>query len=96
MLTDHDTRCHLLLQSNDMLNKRHARYVRDLHPFTGTMTLAYRKGSKNEVDPLSRRADCYAQPSLPLFWNSDMPHSFDPREQSQLPRSHDALYFGFA
>jgi hypothetical protein len=38
-----------------MLNKRQARYVRDLQPFVGRMTLAYCKGALNEAFPLSRR-----------------------------------------
>jgi hypothetical protein len=38
-----------------MLNKRQARYMHDLQPFVGSMTLAYRKGAVNEANPLSRR-----------------------------------------
>jgi hypothetical protein len=49
-LLDHDTLRHLLMQANNMLNKRQVRYLRDLHPFVGSMTLAYRKGAQNEVD----------------------------------------------
>jgi hypothetical protein len=34
-----------------MLNKQQARLLRDLHPFFGTMTLAYDKGAMNEAYP---------------------------------------------
>jgi hypothetical protein len=44
------------MQSNNMLNKRQARYMRFLQPFVGTMTLAYRKGALDEADPLSLRS----------------------------------------
>jgi hypothetical protein len=37
-----DTLRHLLMQPNKMLIKRQARYMRDLQPFVGSMTLAYR------------------------------------------------------
>jgi hypothetical protein len=87
---DHDTVRQLLKQPNDKLNKREARFVRDLQLFMGAMTLAYCKDSKTEAYTLSRRADFYAQPSLPLFWDCDVPHHVNPREQSQLPRSRDA------
>jgi hypothetical protein len=40
VVTDHDTLRHLLEQPNNMLNKRQARYLRDLQPFVGPMTLA--------------------------------------------------------
>jgi hypothetical protein len=45
------------MQPNNMLDKRQARELRDLQPFVGSMTLAYRKGALNEDDPLSRRPD---------------------------------------
>jgi hypothetical protein len=37
-----------------MLNNRHARYIRELQPFVGTITLKYRKEALDEADPLSR------------------------------------------
>jgi hypothetical protein len=55
VVTYHDTLRHLLIQPNNMLNKRQARYLRDLQPFVGSMTLAYHKGAMNEADPLIRR-----------------------------------------
>jgi hypothetical protein len=55
------------------MNKRQARYLRDLHPFVGSMTLAYRKGALNEADPLSRRLDFVPQATVPLFWDGDVP-----------------------
>jgi hypothetical protein len=67
VVSDRDILRHLLMQPNDRLNKRHARYVRDLQPFTGAITLTYRKGSMSEADPLSRRADFYGQPNRPMF-----------------------------
>jgi uncharacterized protein (DUF934 family) len=69
VVSDHDRVRHMLRQSNDMFNKRKARYVRDLQPLAGAITLAYRKGSRNEADPLSRRADFNGQASLPQFWD---------------------------
>jgi hypothetical protein len=45
---------HMLRQPSNMLNKRQARYLRDLQPFVGSMKLAYSNGALNEVDPLSR------------------------------------------
>jgi hypothetical protein len=45
----------LLMQPSNKLNKRQAHYLRDLQPFVGSMTLAYRKGAVNEAHPLSRR-----------------------------------------
>jgi hypothetical protein len=39
VVTDHDTLRHLLTQPNNMLNQRQARYLRDLQPFVGSMTL---------------------------------------------------------
>jgi hypothetical protein len=53
VVLDHDTVHHLLRQPNDRPNKRHARYVLDLQPFTGAITLAYCKGSRKETAPLS-------------------------------------------
>jgi hypothetical protein len=38
VVSDHDTLRYMLWKPNDRLNKRHARYVRDLQPFTGAMT----------------------------------------------------------
>jgi hypothetical protein len=35
---------------NSKMNKRQARDLRDLQPFVGTVTLAYRKNAKNHVD----------------------------------------------
>jgi hypothetical protein len=55
VVIDHDTLRHPLSQPNNMLNKRQARCLRDLHPFVGSMTLAYRNGAMNEADTLSRR-----------------------------------------
>jgi hypothetical protein len=55
VVTDLDTLRHLPRQPNNMQNKRQARYLRDLQPFMGLMTLAYRKGALNEPDSLSWR-----------------------------------------
>jgi hypothetical protein len=57
VVTNHDTLRHVLKQPKNKLNKRQARYLRDLQPFVGSMTLAYRKGAMNEVDPFIRRPD---------------------------------------
>jgi hypothetical protein len=47
--------------------------MRDLQPFAGSMTLAYRKGALNEVDPLSRRPDFVPHAIVPLFWDGEVP-----------------------
>jgi hypothetical protein len=56
-----------------MLNKWPTCYMRDLEPFVGTMTLAYRKGALHEFDPLSRRQEFVPQATIPLFWNGEVP-----------------------
>jgi hypothetical protein len=48
-------------------NERQARYLQDLHPFVGSMTLAYRKGALNEAYPLSRRSYFVPMATVPLF-----------------------------
>jgi hypothetical protein len=50
-----------------MLNKRQARYMRDLQALVGSMTLAYRKGAMSEAYPLSRRPDFVTHATVPLF-----------------------------
>jgi hypothetical protein len=67
-----------------MLNKWQARYLRDLQPFVGSMTLAYRKGALNEADPLSRRRDFVPQATIPLFWDGEVPSDREIRRKSQL------------
>jgi hypothetical protein len=67
-----------------MLNKRQARYLRDLQPFMGSMTLAYRKGALKEADPLSRRPDFVPQATVPLFWDGEVPSDRELRRKSQL------------
>jgi hypothetical protein len=67
VVTDHDTLRHPLMQPNNMLTKRQARYMRDLQPFVGSMTLAYRKGAPNEADPLSRRPNFVPHATVPLL-----------------------------
>jgi hypothetical protein len=47
VVADHDTPRHMLRQPNNGLNERQARHLRDLQPFVGSMTLAYRKGALN-------------------------------------------------
>jgi hypothetical protein len=84
VVTDHDTLRHLLKQPNNMLNKRQARYLRDLQPFVGSMTLAYRKGALNEVHPLSRRPYFVPHATIPLFWDGEVPSHRELRRKSQL------------
>jgi hypothetical protein len=67
-----------------MMNKRQARYLRDLQPFVGSMTLAYRKGALNEADPLSRRPDFVPHATFPLFWDGEVPPDRELRRKSQL------------
>jgi hypothetical protein len=65
VVKDHDTLRHLLMQPNNRLDKRQARYLRDSQPFVGSMTLAYRKGALNETDPLSLRPNFVPQATFP-------------------------------
>jgi hypothetical protein len=67
-----------------MLNKRQARYLRDLQPFVGSMTLAYRKGALNEAGPLSGRPDFVPQATIPLYWDGEVPSDRELRRKSQL------------
>jgi hypothetical protein len=84
VVTNHDTLRHLLRQPNNRLNKRQARYLRDLQPFVGSMTPAYRKGALNEADPLSRRPNFVPQATFPLFWDGEVPSYRELRRKSQL------------
>jgi hypothetical protein len=59
---------HLLGQPNNITNKWQGRYLRDLQPFVGTVTLAHHKGALSEVDTLRRRPDFVHQAILPLFF----------------------------
>jgi hypothetical protein len=83
VVTDHDTLRHLLRQPNK-LNKRQARYLRDLQPFVGSLTIAYRKGALDEADPLSRRPDFVPQATVPLFWDGEVPSDRELRRKSQV------------
>jgi hypothetical protein len=65
-----------------MLNKRQARYMRDLQPFVGSMTLAYRKGALNEADPVSRQDLFVPQATVPMFWDDEVPSNEDLRRKS--------------
>jgi hypothetical protein len=56
------------------------------------MALAYRKGSKNEADPLSRRADFKSQPCLALFGDGEVPQSLNSRVMSQSFKRDDAPF----
>jgi hypothetical protein len=65
-----------------MMNKRQARFMRDLQPFVGSMTLAYRKGALNEADPLSWRPYFVPQATFRLFWDGDVPSYRELRRKS--------------
>jgi hypothetical protein len=54
VVSDCDTLRHLLKQPNDGLNKRQARYVRDVQPLTSAMNLPHCKGFRNEDDRTSQ------------------------------------------
>jgi hypothetical protein len=47
------------------------------------MTLAYRKGALNEVDPLSRRPNFVPQATVPLFWDGEVPSNRELRRKSE-------------
>jgi hypothetical protein len=72
------------MQPNKRLKKRQARYMRDLQPFMGSMTLAYRKGALNEADPLSRRQDFAPHATFPSFWDGEVSSYRELRRKSQL------------
>jgi hypothetical protein len=73
-----------------MQNKRQARYLRDLQPFVGSMTFAYRKGALNEADPLSRRPNFVPLATIPLiYWAGEVPSYRELRRKSQ-PLFEDA------
>jgi hypothetical protein len=61
------------MQPINILSERQARYLRDLQPFVGTMTLAYRKGALNEADPFSRIPYFEPQTTVPLSWDGEVP-----------------------
>jgi hypothetical protein len=82
---------HPLKQHNNKLIKRQARYLRDLQPFVGSMTLAYRKGAMNEADPSSRRPDFVPHATIPLFWDGEVPSDEELRRKSQ-PLLEDAQF----
>jgi hypothetical protein len=84
VVTDHDTLRQLLKQPDNTLNKRQARYLRDLQPFVGLVTLAYRKGAHNDADPSSRRPDFVPQTTFPLFWDGEVPSYQGLRRKNQL------------
>jgi hypothetical protein len=46
--------------------------MRDLQPFAGLMSLAYRNGALNETNPLSRRQDFVPHATVPLFWDGEI------------------------
>jgi hypothetical protein len=46
------------------------------------MTLAYRKGSMNEADPLSRRPYFVPHATVPLLWDGKVPSDRELRRKS--------------
>jgi hypothetical protein len=72
-----------------MLNKRQARYLRDLQPFVGSMMLAYRQGALNKVAPLSRRPDFVPHATVQLLWDGEVPSDEELRRKFQ-PLLEDA------
>ena len=77
VVTDHATLVHLLKQSSENLTKRQAHYVERLMPYTGYMTILYRKGSANEADPVSRRPDFFLPDLCSIWWDGDVPEVCD-------------------
>jgi hypothetical protein len=90
VVADHNTLRHMPKQPNNMLNKRQARYLRELQPFVGSMTLAYRKGALNGANPLSWRLDSVPQATALLFWNGEF-MSYTKLQRKSQPLSEDAL-----
>jgi hypothetical protein len=57
--------------------------MRDLQPFLGSMTIAYRKGAMNETYPLSRRPDFVPHATVPtLFWDDEVLSNRELRRKS--------------
>jgi hypothetical protein len=83
VVTDHNTLRHLLMQLNNKLDKRQVRYMRDLQPFVGSISLAHRKRALNKADPLSRSLDFVPQAKAPLFWNGEASSHADIRRKSR-------------
>lgn len=79
VVTDHATLTHLLKQSSTDLTKRQAHFVEKLMPYTGTMTIVYRKGTANEADPVSRRPDFYS-----IWWDGEVPRINDVDDEALL------------
>jgi hypothetical protein len=82
VVADHDTVRHLLKQPNNKLDKRQARYFRDLQPLVGSMTLAFRKGALNEADPLSRRPDFVPHATIQLSRDGEVPSYEESRRKA--------------
>jgi hypothetical protein len=78
VVTDHVTLRHLLKQPNNIFNKRQTRYLWDLQPFLGTITLAYCKGALNEADTLSSESILCSscRNSIILGWRGSAIHGF--------------------
>jgi hypothetical protein len=83
LVTYHDTLRHMLTQLNNRLNKRQARYLRDLQPFVGTMTLAYRKGALNEAYTLRQRPNLVPYAKVLLFGDGEVPSHAKSRLKSE-------------
>jgi hypothetical protein len=79
----------MLKQPNNKMNKRQERYLRNLQPLVGSMTLAYRKGAGNEAYPLSRRPYFVPHAIVPLFWDVEVPSDEKLRRKTQ-PLLEDA------
>jgi hypothetical protein len=73
---------HMFRQPNYRLTKRQARYLRDLQPFVGTMTLACHKRAVNEADPLSRRPYFVLHATIPFFGDGEVLTHEDLRRKS--------------
>jgi hypothetical protein len=78
------------MQPHNRLNKRQARYMRDLQPFVSSMTLAYRKGALNEADPLSRRPDFVPLAKVVLGWRASVRRRITTEVQAHVRLLEDA------
>ena len=85
VVTDHSTLTHLLRQPSTTLTKRQAHFIERLMPYTGYMTILYRKGSANVADPVSRRPDFYS-----IWWDGEVPdqsnclHAIEALDRTEL------------
>lgn len=90
VITDHATLQHLLKQPIANVTRRQAGYIEKIMPFTGYMTIIYRKGSLNVADPVSRRPDFYSVRG----WDGEVPDQASLHALEEPDRNYVAISVG--